>query len=127
MAGGDAAPYQLAAAVPASREASARESAPRRGSAATRLEFSCPRLVPPPAVSPAPAPRVRALAHVHRLRRRSGRAAARGRAAVRALAAGSNARMNPVQNSVEVKRRGEALGFDVIGVASLRSEEHTSE
>src|SRR2546428_5687836 len=26
--------------------------------------------------------------------------------------------MNPVQNSVEVRRRGEALGFDAVGVAS---------
>src|SRR2546427_6131002 len=112
MAGGEADPYQLAVAVPASRDASARASAPRRGSAATRLELPRPRVVPAPAVSPAAAPRVPALAHGHRVRRRSGRAAARGRGAVRALATGSDAPMNPVRNSVAVKRRGEALGLD---------------
>src|SRR5207247_2339644 len=60
----------------------------------------------------------------HRVRRRSGRAAARGRGAVRALATGSDAPMNPVRNSVAVKRRGEALGFDAIGVASLERNAH---
>src|SRR5437899_3430071 len=127
MANGDANPHQLAVAVPASRAASAREPASRRGSAATRLELPCPRLVPPSAVSPAPAPRVHPLAHVHRLRRRSGRAAARGRGAVRALAARSHARMNPVQKSVALKRRGEALGFDAVGVASLERNAHADE
>src|SRR3989449_7948006 len=32
--------------------------------------------------------------------------------------------MNPVRNSVAVKRRGEALGFDAIGVASLERNAH---
>src|SRR2546425_375232 len=127
MATGEANPHQLAVAVPASRAASARNPASRRGSAATRRELRCPRWFPPPAVSPAPAPRVHPLAHVHRLRRRSGRAAARGRGAVRALAARSHARMNPVQKSVALKRRGEALGFDAVGVASLERNAHADE
>jgi len=35
--------------------------------------------------------------------------------------------MNPVQNSVEVRRRGEALGFDAVGVASLERNPHADE
>src|SRR2546425_3960948 len=120
-------PRQWAVAAPASRAASARDPASRRGSAPPRLGLPSPRLVPPSAVSPAPTARVHPLAHVHRLRRRSGRAAARGRGAVRALAARSDAPMNPVQNSVEVRRRGEALGFDAIGVASLERTPHADE
>src|SRR3989449_9508888 len=124
IARGDAEPYQLAVAVPAARRARARPSAPGRGSGAPRWALPRPGVVPPPAVSSAAAPRVPALAHAHRVRRRSGRAAARGRGAVRALAPGSDAPMNPVQNSVAVKRGGEALGFDAIGVASLERNAH---
>src|SRR2546428_10048694 len=124
MENGDANPHQLAVAALASRAGGAGDPGSRRGSAAPRRELRCPRLVPPSAVSPAPAPRVHPLAHVHRLRRRSGRAAARGRGAVRALAARSHARMNPVQKSVALKRRGEALGFDAVGVASLERSAH---
>src|SRR2546428_5481605 len=127
MENGDANPHQLAVAVPASRAASAREPASRGSSGGPGWELPAPGWVPPAAVSPAPAPRVHPLAHVHRLRRRSGRAAARGRGAVRALAARSHARMNPVQKSVALKRRGEALGFDAIGVASLERNAHADE
>src|SRR3989442_129563 len=124
---GDATPRQLAVAVPASRAGGAGDPAPGGGSAWRGRGLPSRGLVPPSAVSPAPAPRVHPLAHVHRLRRRSGRAAARGRGAVRALAARSHARMNPVQKSVALKRRGEALGFDAVGVASLERNAHADE
>ena len=35
--------------------------------------------------------------------------------------------MNPVQKSVALKRRGEALGFDAVGVASLERNAHADE
>src|SRR3989454_5340145 len=127
MARGDAPPPQRAVASPAPAAGGAPAPPPRGGFLATRLGLPCPRVVPQPAVSPAPTARVHPLAHVHRLRRRSGRAAARGRGAVRALAARSDAPMNPVQNSVEVRRRGEALGFDAVGVASLERNPHADE
>src|SRR3989454_2160912 len=127
MARGDAPPPQRAVAVPPSRAPSAGAATPRGGSFAPRRELPCRGGVPRPAVPPAPPARVHPRAHVHRLRRRSGRAAARGRGAVRALAARSDAPMNPVQNSVEVRRRGEALGFDAVGVASLERNPHADE
>src|SRR5436190_3736436 len=77
------------------------------------------------------------MAHVHGLRRRRRGAAARGRGPLREVASRNNARMKrdvkqkrraaTSRNSVEVKRRGLALGFDAVGIATLEPSAHVAE
>src|SRR6184192_3426472 len=77
------------------------------------------------------------MAHVHGLRRRRRGAAARGRGPLREVASRNNARMKKdvkqkrraatSRNSVEVKRRGLALGFDAVGIATLEPSAHVAE
>src|SRR5258706_6886643 len=76
-------------------------------------------------------------AHVHRVRGRGRGATARRRRDLRALAKRDNARMkkgveqrrhaDALRNSVEVKRRGLALGFDAVGIAPLEPNAHAAE
>src|SRR5204863_326036 len=94
-------------------------------------------LVPARTVPAAAAARVCPMAHVHRLRRRRRGAVARGRRPLREVATGNNACMkkgveqrrhaDASRNSVEVKRRGLALGFDAVGIATLEPNAHASE
>src|SRR2546422_6213141 len=83
------------------------------------------------------APRLCSLAHVHRLRRRRRGAAARRRGTLREVAKRDDApmkrdveqkrRAETSRNSVEVKRRGVALGFDAVGIATLEPNAHAAE
>src|SRR5881296_1200266 len=96
------------------------------------------RVVSAAALPAPPSPRVHALAHVHRLRRRSCRPTGQRRRPVRALAPPSDGSMkhkdverrrqgSASRNTVEVKRRAIELGFDAVGIATLERNAHAAE
>src|SRR5437773_2225516 len=118
-----------------------REPAARGRPAPRHLELPGARLVPSAAVPPAAPARIPPLAHVHRVRRRSGGADARRRHTIRAVAPRDDASMKDVEqqvvsrrrraeaprNTVAVKRRALDLGFDAVGVASLEPNAHAAD
>src|SRR5438046_2961359 len=118
-----------------------REPAAGSRPAPRHLELPGARLVPSAAVPPAAPARIPPLAHVHRVRRRSGGADARRRHTIRAVAPRDDASMKDVEqqvvsrrrraeaphNTVAVKRRALDLGFDAVGVASLEPNAHAAD
>src|SRR6266508_3417345 len=118
---------ELVRAVRAAHVAGAAAPAARRGPAALGVELSRARLVAAAAVPSRPAARVHALAHVHRVRGRGRDPAGGRRRELRPLAAGDDGAMNPVEQGVEVKRRGTALGFAAVGITTLERNTHAAE
>src|SRR6266571_5311396 len=128
----------MVVAVPPPGAPRSRESAPGRRPAAPHVELPRARVVSAAALPAPPSPRVHALAHVHRLRRRSCRPTGQRRRPVRALAPPSDGSMkhkdverrrqgSASRNTVEVKRRAIELGFDAVGIATLERNAHAAE
>lgn len=66
------------------------------------------------------------MAHVHGLRRRARRPAARGYPPVRALAPQAAQPLNPARAAGLVKRRALSLGFDAVGITDLSPPPHAA-